>query len=312
MTVPSGGRAAQSVLRARRAGSGYSSSSPGAWRPSGLSPALFVRRACGGGLRRCTFGVGEQVPGAGEQLAGDRGGGDLLAASLGDGLVAGGELRGAPGGLRCLAQHLPQPDRALFGDVPVAGDAVTAADGGVSPAQDASLRAVGNRVMSPISARMTSAVNGPAPGSWVRTLTRGSDRARWRISPSSRSIRTSAASISARPSSITSREAAGSDSEASHWRPGPLQYPAGRSWPWSASAAWIRLRSSVRSRTSWTRCRRWRTAGGAIQASGSRSARSSRAKISAPALVVLQPRGGDRLAPQRVHQVGLPRFDGQG
>ena len=43
----------------------------------------------GGGV----LGVGEQVPGAGEQLAGDRGGGDLLAAAAGDGLVAGGELR---------------------------------------------------------------------------------------------------------------------------------------------------------------------------------------------------------------------------
>jgi hypothetical protein len=42
---------------------------------------------------------------------------------------------------------------------------------------------------------------------------------------------------------------------------------------------------------------------GAIHASGSRSARSSCARIAAPAFVVLQPRGGDRLAPQRVHQV---------
>ena len=46
---------------------------------------------------------------------------------------------------------------------------------GVSPAQDASLRAEANRVMSPISASRTSAVNGPTPDSWVRTLTRGSD-----------------------------------------------------------------------------------------------------------------------------------------
>ena len=45
------------------------------------------------------------------------------------------------------------------------------------------------------SARMTSAVNGPMPGSWVSTLTRGSDRARWRISQSSRSIRACSASI---------------------------------------------------------------------------------------------------------------------
>jgi hypothetical protein len=49
--------------------------------------------------------------------------------------------------------------------------------------------------------------------------------------------------------------------------------------------------------------RSWRTAGGAIHASGSRPARSSCAKIAAPGLVVLQPRRGDRLALQRVHQV---------
>jgi hypothetical protein len=45
---------------------------------------------------------------------------------------------------------------------------------GVSPAQDASLRAEANRVMSPISASRTSAVNGPTPGSWVKIVTRGS------------------------------------------------------------------------------------------------------------------------------------------
>jgi hypothetical protein len=44
---------------------------------------------------------------------------------------------------------------------------------GVSPAQDASLRAEANRLTSPTSARITSAVNGPAPGSWVKTFTRG-------------------------------------------------------------------------------------------------------------------------------------------
>ena len=60
---------------------------------------------------------------------------------------------------------------------------------GVSPAQEASLRAELNRVMSPTSARMTRAVKGPTPGSWARTLTRGSDRARWRTSQSSRAGR---------------------------------------------------------------------------------------------------------------------------
>ena len=92
----------------------------------------------------------------------------------------------------------------------------------------------------------------------------------------------------ARPSLITSREAAGRSSAASQARPGPLQHPPGRLWPWSASTAWIRLRTSVRSRTSWIRCRSsarsCRTCGGAIHASGSRSARSSWAKIAASTL----------------------------
>jgi hypothetical protein len=52
--------------------------------------------------------------------------------------------------------------------------------------------------------------------------------------------------------------------------------------------AWIRLRSRVRSRTSATRCRSsarsCRTGGGAIHASGSKSARSNWAKIAASTL----------------------------
>jgi hypothetical protein len=43
----------------------------------------------------------------------------------------------------------------------------------VSPAQDASLRAEANRLMSPASAKMTRAVKGPTPGSWVSTPARG-------------------------------------------------------------------------------------------------------------------------------------------
>jgi len=84
--------------------------------------------------------------------------------------------------------------------------------------------------MSPASARITSAVNGPTPGSWVKIFTRGSDRARWWISPSSRSIRSCSASIRPRSSPISSRDTAGSGSAASQARPGPVQYPpAGRS-----------------------------------------------------------------------------------
>ena len=42
--------------------------------------------------------------------------------------VAGGELRGALGGLRRLVQDPPQPRRALLGDVPVPHGQVRAAD----------------------------------------------------------------------------------------------------------------------------------------------------------------------------------------
>jgi hypothetical protein len=100
---------------------------------------------------------------------------------------------------------------------------------GVSPAQAASLRADPNLLTSPISASITMAVNGPMPGSWVSTLTPGSDRARWCTSQSSRSMGTCRASMSARSSSITARETAGRSREASQARPGPLQHPAGRS-----------------------------------------------------------------------------------
>src|SRR5258708_10470773 len=79
------------------------------------------------------LGVGEQVAGTGEQLAGDRDGGDLLPAALGDGGVGGGELRGAPGGLRGLVEDPAQPRRALLGDVPVPHGQVRAADRGGEP-----------------------------------------------------------------------------------------------------------------------------------------------------------------------------------
>src|SRR5690348_5199948 len=44
---------------------------------------------------------------------------------------------------------------------------------GVSPAQEASLRALPNRVMPPVSATMTSVVNSPTPGSVRSVLTLG-------------------------------------------------------------------------------------------------------------------------------------------
>src|SRR6266550_4248019 len=91
---------------------------------------------------------------------------------------------------------------------------------GVSPAQLASLRALGKRVMSPISASMTSAVNWPTPGSVVKILTRGSALACWRSSPSIRSVRGARPSMTARASVTISRETAGSSSPASQPRPG--------------------------------------------------------------------------------------------
>jgi len=67
------------------------------------------------------------------------------------------------------------------------------------------------------------------------------------------------------------------------------------------------LRSRVRSRTSWTRCRSsarsWRTSGGAIHASGSRSARSNWAKTAASALSFFTLAEAIALAPQRMHHV---------
>ena len=85
------------------------------------------------------------------------------------------------------------------------------------------MRALGNRVMSPVSATMTSAVNSPTPGSVVKTLTRGSALACWRSSASIRSMTGARPSMTARQSVTTSREIAGRSSSASQPRPGPVQ-----------------------------------------------------------------------------------------
>ena len=94
---------------------------------------------------------------------------------------------------------------------------------GVSPAQAASFRALPNRVMSPISASITSAVNSPTPGSVVSVLTRGSVLARACSSPSIRLISGARPSMTARQSVTISRDAAGRSSSASQPRPGPVQ-----------------------------------------------------------------------------------------
>ena len=104
----SGDRAAQSCDRARpdgrlmpRGGRARSLVTLPVWAASwwsGCRAGVWFRRArCPGGLR-----VGEQVVGAGQELAGDRDGRDLLPAALCDGGVAGGELRRALGRLRRL------------------------------------------------------------------------------------------------------------------------------------------------------------------------------------------------------------------
>ena len=115
--------------------------------------------------------------GAGQQLAGDRDGGDLGPAPPGDRGVGGGELRGALGRSAPPGQHPAQPGSPAR-DVPVPDGQ---APGRVSPAQLASLQASGNQVMSR-SRRASPAVNWPTPGKVVRTLTRGSALACWRSS----------------------------------------------------------------------------------------------------------------------------------
>ena len=80
---------------------------------------------------------------------------------------------------------------------------------GVSPAQLASLRALSNREMSPISATITSAVNFRMPSSVVSVLTRGSALACWCSSASSRSMTGARQSITARQSVMISRDAGG-------------------------------------------------------------------------------------------------------
>jgi hypothetical protein len=77
--------------------------------------------------------------------------------------------------------------------------------------------------MSPISAGSIIVVNSPTPGSAVNAVTCGAAFARGWISRSSPSMVGAHASMNARLSAITRRDTAGSDSSASHCRPGPVQ-----------------------------------------------------------------------------------------
>src|SRR5215813_479534 len=161
MTMYSGDRAAQSVRRARRGRlRQIFELTRGHATPSGAVTALLLgaRRVRGCGVP----GADEHVPGAGEQLAGDGGGGDLLPAPLRNALEGGCELRGAA--WRSARPH-PAPSAATpslpRGCAHSRRPRSLPRTVGVSPAHDASLRAEANRLMSPASARMTSAVNGP-------------------------------------------------------------------------------------------------------------------------------------------------------
>ena len=97
--------------------------------------------------------------------------------------IPGTAWRSAPPGSAPTAAR-PSPAR----DVPVPDGQIRAADRRGQPGLAGQLAGVRERLMSPISASMTSAVNWPTPGSVVKTLTRGSALACWRSSPSIRSM----------------------------------------------------------------------------------------------------------------------------
>src|SRR5215218_3931823 len=107
---------------------------------------------------------------------------------------------------------------------------------GVSPAQAHSLRAVGKRAMSPISATKVMAVSLPTPGRAVSAWTRGSGLASPAISRSSRTIGVARASSSpqqswmiargsaagqGRPARLAQNRSTGSGLPGRHGRPAP-------------------------------------------------------------------------------------------
>jgi hypothetical protein len=134
----------------------------------------LLRRVVGGVVVLVVVDLDEDVEAAGEQLAGDRDGGDVAAAAGGALGVEARKGRPGLGPLGGLLEHEADRCRALLGDVAVADGAVGVAHLGVSPAQAHSLRAEGKRVMSPISATRVIAVIRPIPGRAIRAWTRGS------------------------------------------------------------------------------------------------------------------------------------------
>jgi len=101
------------------------------------------------------------VEGAGQQPPGDRGGGDVAAAAAGQLGVGGGEHGVALGRLGGFLQDPADPWRALLVLWPCRRLRSELRTCGVSPAQAHSLRAVGKRAMSPISATRVMAVSLP-------------------------------------------------------------------------------------------------------------------------------------------------------
>src|SRR6266545_5737608 len=193
MTVVSG-PGLLSQLNGRIAGSCGNASAPGG-------------DLLGGGLLQ----LGEDVKAAGQQLAGDCDGGDLPAAAVGDLGVGAGERRLGLGPVGRLPGRIQRthtepclvmwPWRTLRSELRTAG---------VSPAQAHSLRALGNRSMSPISATSVMAVSRPTPGRAISAWTRGSGLARAAIWRSSRAIGAARASSSPQQSSTIARGIAGS------------------------------------------------------------------------------------------------------
>jgi hypothetical protein len=247
-------------------------------------------------LRWCCLQLLEDVEAAGQQPSGDRGGGDVVAAAVGQLAVGAGDHGVALGRLGGLLQDPTHPHRARFGDVAVADLTVGVADLGVSPAQGAQLAGRGEAAESPISATNLIAVSRPTPGRAISAWTRGSGLASAAISRSSRAMGVARAASNPQQSSTTSRGTGGRARPASQARPGPVQRPRSWAMPRSASTACTRCLQAVDSRTRLARwrssARRSRVAWGAIQASGNRSARSSCASGRASTVLELPRSGG--------------------
>jgi hypothetical protein len=163
--------------------------------------------------------------------------------------------------------------------------------------------------MSPISASITKAVNSPTPGSVRSTLTRRSALAWACSSPSSRPVSGARPSMTARQWVTISRDEGGRPGSASQPRPGPDPVAGGpvvavvggdRVDPVGQLGAEADQAGPVpQQRAELADPRRGDPRLG--QQVCAQQLRQDRGVD----LVVLQPRGGDRLAPQRVHQVRI-------